>query len=112
MGILLYGIWVFMGILFLCLVRCFSMIIWTPTVLSVLYACVLYFRICNCSAQLSMFHMERRSRNTLIIIIIIITMMMMIMIIIIIIIIIERRNSRFSTISSLGSGLQIHATGV
>ena len=43
------------------------MIIWTPTVLSVLYACVLYFCICTCSAQLSMFHMERRSRNTLII---------------------------------------------
>ena len=32
-----YGIWVFMGILFLCLVGCFSMIIWTPTVLSVLH---------------------------------------------------------------------------
>ena len=48
------------------------MIIWTPTVLSVLYACVLYFCSCTCSAQLSMFHMERRSRNTLIIIIIII----------------------------------------
>ena len=47
------------------------MIIWTPTVLSVLYACVLYFCICTRSAQLSMFHMERRSRNTLIIIIII-----------------------------------------
>ena len=41
---------------------------WTPAVLSVLYACVLYFCICPCSAQLSMFHMERRSRNTLIII--------------------------------------------
>ena len=25
-----------------CLVRCFSMIVWTPAVLSVLYACVLY----------------------------------------------------------------------
>ena len=46
------------------------MIIWTPTVLSVLYACVLYFCICTCSAQLSMFHMESRSRNKLIIIII------------------------------------------
>ena len=43
------------------------MIIWTPTVFSVLYACVLYFCICTCSAQLSMFHMERRSRNTFII---------------------------------------------
>ena len=63
----------FRGILFLCLVGCFSMITWTPAVLSVLYACVLYFCICTCSAQLSMFHMERRSKNTLIIIIIIIT---------------------------------------
>ena len=45
------------------------MIIWTPAVLSVLYACVLYCCICTCSAQLSMFHMERRSRNTFIIII-------------------------------------------
>ena len=59
-----YGfLWVF----FLCLVGCL-----TPTVLSVLYACVLYFCICTCSTQLSMFHMERRSRNMLIIIIIII----------------------------------------
>ena len=62
----------FMGILFLCFVGCFSMITWTPTVLSVLYACVLYFCICTCSAHLSMFDMERRSRNMLIIIIIII----------------------------------------
>ena len=60
----------FYGYSFLCLVGCFSMIIWTHTVLSVLYACVLYFCICTCSTQLSMFHMERRSRNTLIIIII------------------------------------------
>ena len=59
----------FMGILFLCLVGCLSMIIWTPTVLSVLHACVPYFCICTCSVQLRMFHMERRSRNTLIIII-------------------------------------------
>ena len=49
------------------------MIIQTPAVLSVLYACALYFCICTCSVQFSMFHMERRSRNTLIIIIIIIT---------------------------------------
>ena len=35
------------------------------------YACVLYFCISTCSAQLSMFHMERRSRNTFVIIIII-----------------------------------------
>ena len=34
-----YGfLWVF----FLCLVGCFSMIIWTPTVLSVLYACFVF----------------------------------------------------------------------
>ena len=33
--------------------------------------CFSYFFICTCSAQLSMFHMERRSRNTLIVIIII-----------------------------------------
>ena len=47
------------------------MTVWT-LVLGVLYACVLYFCICTCSAQLSMFHMERHSRNMLIIIIIII----------------------------------------
>ena len=46
---------------------------WTPAVLDVLYACVLYFCICTCSAQLSMFHMKRHSRNTLIIISSIIT---------------------------------------
>ena len=50
---------------FYCLVQ------YNPAVLSVLYACGLYFCICPCSAQLSMFHVERRSRNTLIIIIII-----------------------------------------
>ena len=57
---------------FHCLVGCLSMIVWTPAVLSVLYACVLYFCICTCSAQLSWFHMERRSRNTLIIVIVVI----------------------------------------
>ena len=62
-------LWVFFC---LCLVGCFSMIIQTPAVLSVLYACVLYFCICAYSAQLSMFHMERHSRNMLIIIITII----------------------------------------
>ena len=65
----LYG---FYGYSFLCLVGCFSIIIWTPAVLSVLCACVLYFCIYTCSAQLSIFHIERRSRNTLIIIIAII----------------------------------------
>ena len=43
------------------------MIVWTPAVLGVLFTCVLYFCICPCSAQLSMFHAERRSRITLII---------------------------------------------
>ena len=47
------------------------MIVWTPLVLSVLFACVLYFCTCTCSAQLSMFHMERRSIIIIIIIIII-----------------------------------------
>ena len=46
------------------------MIILTPAVLSVLYACVLYFCICTCSVQLNIIHMQRRSRNMLIIIII------------------------------------------
>ena len=55
-----------------CLVGCLSIIVWTPAVLGVFYACVLYFCICTCSTQLSMFHMERHSKNTLIIIMIII----------------------------------------
>ena len=55
---------------FHCLIECFSMIVCTPAILSVVYACVLHFCICTYSAQLSTFHMERRSRNTLIIIII------------------------------------------
>ena len=82
-----------------CLVGCLSMFVWTHAVLGVLHACVLYFCIYTCSAQLSMVHVERRSRNTLfvvvvvvvvvfIIIIIIIMIIMIIMIIIIIIIII------------------------
>ena len=45
------------------------MIVMNLLFLSVLYACVFYFCICTCSAQLSMFHMEKCSRNTLIIII-------------------------------------------
>ena len=55
-----------------CLVGCLGVIVLTHAVLGVLYACVLYFCICTCSAQLGMFHVERRSRNMLIIIIIII----------------------------------------
>ena len=49
------------------------MTVWTPVVLCVLSASVLYFCICTCSEQLSMFHMERCSKNMLIIIIIIIS---------------------------------------
>ena len=41
----------FMGI-FNCLVGCFSMTVWTPAVLSVLYACVLYFCIQHVSLSL------------------------------------------------------------
>ena len=61
-----YGfLWVFF---FVCLVGCFSMIIWTPTVLSFICMCFVFLHL-HCSAQLSMFHMQRRSRNMLIIII-------------------------------------------
>ena len=66
------GIWVLWVFFFLCLVGCFSLIIWTSAVLSVLYACVLFFCIFTCLVQLSMFHVERCSRNILIMIIIII----------------------------------------
>ena len=48
--------------------------------LSVLYACVFYFCICTCSAQLSMHHMEKRSRNTLIIILLLIIITIIIII--------------------------------
>ena len=41
------------------------MVVWTHAVLGVLYACVLYFCVYICSAQWSMFHMERCSRNTI-----------------------------------------------
>ena len=68
------------------------MIIWTPTLLSVLYACVLYFCICTCSAQLSMFHMERRSRNTLIITTTIIIIIIIIIIITIIILLLFQKT--------------------
>ena len=54
------------------------MTVWTHAVLGVLYACVLYFCICTSSAQLSMFHMERRSRNTIVIIIVIIIIIIII----------------------------------
>ena len=55
-----------------CLVRCLSVVVWTHAVLGVLYTCVLYFCICTYSAQLSMFHVEKCSRNRLIIIIVIV----------------------------------------
>ena len=53
---------------FNCLAGRFSMNVWIPAVLSVLYACVLHFCIFTGSAQLSMFHMESALGNTLIII--------------------------------------------
>ena len=40
--------------------------------------CVLYFGICPCAAQLSLFPMERRSRNTIVIIIVIIIIIIII----------------------------------
>ena len=46
----------FMGTFFDCLVGCLSMSVWTPAGLGILYACVLYFFICTCSAQFYMFH--------------------------------------------------------
>ena len=64
-----------------CLVGRLNTIFWTSAVLGVLYACVLCVFVVvvvvvvvfgTCSAQLSMFHMERRSRNMLIIVVIII----------------------------------------
>ena len=50
---------------------CFGCL-WAQAVLGVMYACALYFCMCTCSAQLSMFHRERLFRHTLIIITIII----------------------------------------
>ena len=40
-------------IIFLCLIGCFSMIIWTPTVLNVLYACVLYLHLFSAAEHVS-----------------------------------------------------------
>ena len=50
----------------------FVFVVVVVDVFGVLYACVLYICICTFSAGLSMFHIDRRSRNTLIIIIVII----------------------------------------
>ena len=61
-----------------CLVECLSMIVWTHAVLGVLYACVFYFCSRACSAQLSIFLMERCSRNTLIVIVIIVIIIIII----------------------------------
>ena len=62
----------FYGYSFLCLVGCFSMIIWTPAVLSVIHACFVHLYLHLFSA------MERRSRNTLVTIIIIIIIIIII----------------------------------
>ena len=57
------------------------MIVWTPAVLSVLYACVLYFCTCTCSALLNVLHMERRSRCMLITIIVVVVVVVVVVII-------------------------------
>ena len=51
-------------------------VIFRHAVLGVLCMCFVFFFICICSAQLSMFRMERRSGNTVVIIIITVMMMM------------------------------------
>ena len=60
------------------LVGCLSMIVWTHAILGVFYACVLYFCICPCSTQLSVFHIKRHSRNMLIVIIIIVVVVVVV----------------------------------
>ena len=62
------------------------MIVWTRAVLGVLCACVLYFRICTCSAKLSLFHMERCFRNTLIGIIVIIIIIIVLLLLLLLLI--------------------------
>ena len=64
------------------------MIILITAVLSVLYACVLLFCMYTCSAQLSMFHMERRSRNMLFHLLLLLLLLLLILLLIIIIIIV------------------------
>ena len=51
-----------------CFFGCFSVIVWTHAVMGVLYTNACFVCIFTCSVQLSMFHMERCSRNTFIII--------------------------------------------
>ena len=60
----------------------------TIAVLGISYACgffffvlFFFFDVCTCSAQLSMFHMERHSRKTIITIIVTLTMMITVIII-------------------------------
>ena len=55
----------FCGYSFSCLVGCFKHDYLDTCCFECLIFCVLYFCICTCSVQLSMFHMERRARNTL-----------------------------------------------
>ena len=58
------------------------MIVWTHSeLLGVMCMCFVCLYL-HCSAQLRLFHLERRCRNTLIIIIVAVMMMMMIIIII------------------------------
>ena len=56
------------------------MIVWTPTAFECLICMRFRFLYFTCSAQWSMFHMEKRSRNTLIIIIIIIIIVVIVII--------------------------------
>ena len=58
---LVFFSFLFVWFFFYCLVGCLSMIVWTHAVFGVLSAGVLYFCICTCSAQLSMFHMKKCS---------------------------------------------------
>ena len=67
----------FYGYSFLCLVGCFSMIMWTPAVLSVLYACVLYFCLHLFSAIEHVSHGKALKKYVIIIIIIIIIIIML-----------------------------------
>ena len=64
-GYLFFFFFFFLNTHLYCLVGCFSMIVWTNAVLGVFDARVLNLCFCTCSAQLSMLHMERRSRNTI-----------------------------------------------
>ena len=71
-----------------CLVGCLSMIVWTTAVFGVLYAFGFYICICTCSAQLTMFLMERCSRNTLIIIIFIIIIIVVVVVVVVAVVVV------------------------